>query len=352
MPVMRSRITLVVLTLFALAPRAWAENSASAADPELPAGPRIAVLLLAAGDAPADLSANLTEVLVAVIASQEQARIIGSEEFLTMLAREGNEALSCLESIPCLGRVAVQLNVQQVIAGSVGLRPGGYAFHLTRTDVTTGRVEGRVFREVEGEVGALIAAIRESALRLLEETVEPGSLRLECEVEGAAVHLDDEFIGNAPINRGDVTPGTHTLRVEADEHRTWRGEVEISPGLRSLVQVALEPQPRGTPVNRGVATGAWLLVGLGLASLGTAGALGMASQQELPDDITRVEALDELTLRDDYALSANILFALGGSLLVAGVLWLIFDRQRAFGTSPVSTDTTTGWSPGGMTWAW
>ncbi len=78
----------------------------------------------------------------------------------------------------------------------------------------------------------------------------------------------------------------------------------------------------------------------------------MASQQELPDDITRVEALDELTLRDDYALSANILFSLGGSILVAGVLWLIFDRQRAFGTSPVSTDTTTGWSPGGMTWAW
>ncbi len=355
MPAMRWRAAIVLSTLILIGSPLRAEDGEPSTPPaaEIPNGPRIAILLLAIGEAPADLGANLTEVLVATVADMGQARIIGSEEFQTMLAREGNEALSCLESTTCLGRVAVQLNIQQVIAGSIGLRPNGFAFHLTRTDVTSGRVAGRLFREVEGGVSELIAAIRESAVRLLEDPEEPGSVRVECDVAGATVYLDDELLGNAPVNRAGVAPGTHTLRVEADDHLPWRRDVEVSPGVRSLVQVALEAEPQGTPVHRGIAAATWLLVGLGVAGLGAAGAFGLVSQQELPEGISRAEAVDELSTREDYAWTANILFSAGGTLLLAGVLWLIFDWRRAFGAPPEEEDeSATSLLLGGAPWAW
>jgi len=138
---------------------AWAEEAPSR---------RIAVLLLASGELDPELADNLTEVLIAAVAEgTPNAHIVGKEEFQAILQTQDQESLQCLESAACLGRVGVEVGVSEVISGVVGPRPEGYALSVIRTDIASGRVLGRCFEEVDGDVRALLAAVRSCAAPLL-----------------------------------------------------------------------------------------------------------------------------------------------------------------------------------------
>ncbi len=68
-----------------------------------------------------------------------------------------------------------------------------------------------------------------------------GSLWLISVPAGASVYLDERLYGRTPIAIPDVSEGTHAVRLEHDEYRSWTSQVRIQAGRRQRLTIALDP---------------------------------------------------------------------------------------------------------------
>jgi len=107
----------------------------------------------------------------------------------------------------------------------------------------------------EPEVAALTPEPAVSAALPPPAATEPapqsGTLEIFSEPAGAAVYLDDEFVGNTDPRGGHlvksgVAPGTHQVRMSAADRNDFRGSVDVAAGQSSEVRGSLSepPHPR------------------------------------------------------------------------------------------------------------
>ncbi len=321
--------------------------------PEPPLAPhseRLAVLVLATEASNQELADNLTEVLIAGIAEHTNTQIIGKEEFQSILQRQEEASLECLESDVCLGRVGVQLDVGEVVAGTIGRQGTSFAFHVNRTSISSGEVIRRVFRQVDGGLSELIDAVRHAAPALFEERPEVGGLRVRCSTANATLTLDGEtLMGTLPFNRDDVAVGAHVVRVEAAGYHSYEEEVQITDAATVELVVSLT-STAADETSIPIAITAWSLLGLGAAGLVAAVVLGVRSQDGLPENetLSRRDALNLIDSLETRARSANVLFGVGGALTLAGTMVLIFARRHIFrhrqGAQPEVSLSLNRWS--------
>jgi hypothetical protein len=207
----------------------------------------IAVLLLPSGGVDAAVADALTELLIAAVAERGNTTIVGKEEFQAQLGQGDASTAECLESVTCLGRIGVALGVREVIAGTIGHHGTTWAFALNRIDLRTGVTEGRVFREVEGDLGAVVHTLPESVDDLYVETVEPGRLVVRASVEAAEVSLDGAVIGSVvdgePVRRDLLAPGRHEVVVAARGHQSYSRTIDIEPGTTFALEAELVVLP-------------------------------------------------------------------------------------------------------------
>ena len=170
---------------------------------------RVAVLILAAGGGvDPSMADGLSELLVGALAVQGGVTIVGKEEFQAQLGQGDEGTLDCISSLACLGRVGVQLDVVEVVAGTLAHRDERWVFNLNRVDVRTGEIVGRVFREVEGDLGAVADALNAAIPELYAPAPEPeppvppaplepapGALVLSTPVDGAEVAIEGALVG-------------------------------------------------------------------------------------------------------------------------------------------------------------
>lgn len=71
-----------------------------------------------------------------------------------------------------------------------------------------------------------------------------GSLRVIANAPNAAVTLDGEVIGQAPVTQQNVTPGEHILEATADGYETVQQPVTVEPGQQRVVSLRLERRTR------------------------------------------------------------------------------------------------------------
>lgn len=69
-----------------------------------------------------------------------------------------------------------------------------------------------------------------------------GILLLEADVEGARVFIDDDYIGDAPIDY-DVEPGERVLRVSVPGYYDFERTIEVIAGEETVIQAELERLP-------------------------------------------------------------------------------------------------------------
>ena len=58
---------------------------------------------------------------------------------------------------------------------------------------------------------------------------------------GRRVFVDDRAVGATPVRLPDVTPGSHTVRLELPEHRAWTEDAQVTRGKTTRVAGSLEP---------------------------------------------------------------------------------------------------------------
>lgn len=290
----------------------------------------IAVLLLPSGDVDASVADALTELLIAAVAQRGGATIVGKEEFQAQLGQGDASTAECLESITCLGRVGVALGVREVIAGTIGHHGTTWAFALNRIDLRTGAAEGRVFREVEGDLGAVVRTLPESVADLYVETIEPGRLVVRASVEGAEVSLDGALIGTIalgePVRRDLLTPGLHDVVVRAHGHASYERTIDIEPGTTFALEAELVVLP-----HHGFEVPAltWVLGGVAFAALAGGIGLGVTSTGHAPEMATQREVQAFYAARQNEAIAADVCFGLAAAATAGAIVPLVLAATSA-----------------------
>lgn len=310
-----------------------------------PSRPRVGVMVLAVSPDDAALAEGLGEVLLAAIAGRDALRLVGKEEIQAALGHDDAASLGCLAAPACLGQLGVQLGLGELVAVTLGRREGGFAFDLGRFDPRTGVRLAHVFREVNAdEVGALADAML-AALATSEETAAPASARVVLTVEPrhATVRIDGVVV--ATSDAIELSPGAHRLEVRAEGFVSVERSLELAAGERRDVDVALAsiappppPDVRGLVEERrapwtviAIASGG-VAVGAGALALG----LGVRSQREVDEGVTRAEALAQVEARRRDARIANVGWVVGSAALAtAAVTAVLAWRGRDEGVALV-----------------
>jgi len=351
------------LVLWLAAPAAAQGGPPEAAEPTEPRR-RVAALVLTTGDLDPAMASALSEVLIGALAARGGVTLVGLEELQAQLGQGDAGTLECIGSMACLGRAGVQLDVVEIVAGTLAQRDSRWVFNLNRVDLREGEIVGRVFREVEGDLGAVADALHAAVPELYappepEPEPEPpippappepapGALIVRTPVTGAEVTVDGALVGLTASGglSHELPAGSYALEVGASGYHRWQRTVAVRSGAETRIEVALEEAWTET-------VHPWVIVGASIAgaALGVGIGLGVASQERLsldPDnmrtgEISRAEAVAYYDARRAEALAANVLFGVAGAAAASAVLFLFFpERARVEGVAVLP-------APGGLT---
>lgn len=304
-------------------------------------------MVLAVDPAEATLAEGLGELLLAHMA-HDGVRMVGKEEIQAALGHDDAGSLGCLATPSCLGQLATQLGLEELVAVTFARRGEGFSFDLARFELRSGERRADVHREVAAaEVGSLAEAMV-AALETSTEAPTPRPARLTLAVEPSNAHVVLDGVAVEVDGPLSVTAGTHRLRVEAEGYVAVERTLELDEGERRDVDVALaavpppsppfDPRPvRERPDPFGPV--AWVAGGVTVVSAGVALAFGLRSQREVETGVTRAEALSQVSSRRREARIANVGLAVGAVALVgaavSGVLaWR--GRRTRVGLEPLA----------------
>jgi hypothetical protein len=120
------------------------------------------------------------------------------------------------------------------------LAPGTYTVRVARSG----------YREQSQRVSVSASGTRDVSFRLQRPAaaaaptassgVFTGSVFVDSRPRGARVLLDNKEIGVTPIQVGDVSVGSHVVRLELPDHRPWTTATRVSAGQVSSVRASLE----------------------------------------------------------------------------------------------------------------
>ncbi len=164
----------------------------------------------------------------------------------------------------------------------------------------------------------------ERRIALLEERAESeraarrsrpttGTLRIDASIPGAEVEVDTRSVGRTPVLEPlALAPGAHRLLIRRAGYLPFRSEVRVEAGVTTSAYADLQRATayralRGTPVW------AWVVGGVGVASLATSLGFGIvASGQQGDGDLAGAR---RSALASDVFLGSGLALALGATLL-------------------------------------
>ncbi len=283
--------------------QAWAQDSEQVTEPlpesETPSQPEpartlVAVLFLATGEVDEGLAENLTEVLVASIASAGRFTIVGREQFGTAMGVGGEEeTLRCAEDPVCLGRIGTLIGAEEVVLGALGERAGRYLVNLSRFDVRRARLVHRVFRATPHELGPLISMVGEGARELMRPP--PGAVRITVNVSESELVLDGELVEGPPPRRGrgggprvvrGLEPGEHVLLVRAEGYDELEQAFQVERGETTELTLGLSRTPIEVVEERPWYRRWWVWTILGVVVVGAGTATAVALTSDDSESVT------------------------------------------------------------------
>jgi len=114
--------------------------------------------------------------------------------------------------------------------------------YTTGTPYNTVRVEKSGYHTYSASLPSTPAA---GETRNVYTTLQPvetaGSIYVTSSPSGAAIYLNGNYRGTAPVTIGDLSPGTYTLEAERSGYRSDMSTVTVRAGQQSNIQFTLTP---------------------------------------------------------------------------------------------------------------
>lgn len=283
-------------------------------------------------------AALTAEIGAAIKAVGKQAKVSSLALDEVMLA------LGCTQqSVACVQKIGAMINAQTLIFAAVKKEGAQKTLELRRVDVKTGADAGKATATLSADAEKRARELRGAMTDLFnlpksraDAIPDTGELVLLSSMPNIEIVVNGQPRGVAPLNLMNLPEGKYSLEARRPGYRTWRAIVIVKPGRISHLQIALQRDltpPPSRSIGQIISPQTWILAGLGVAALGTGAgfAAHMVSQQNDFDqlngataqEIARMQDLKDTGDRD--ALVANVLFAVGGGLLLTAAILTYFD---------------------------
>jgi hypothetical protein len=286
--------------------------------------------------------------------------------------------LGCDTNNPeCLEQAAEQLDARVLIYGRVVKVEQAHQVTIEIFDANSAKFERRLVRTLANNADPVVA-FRRQTQSIFDPDVDNSGTRLTIgsSVDGATVKINDTMIGNAPVERKGLPPGTYEVEVSNEGYEPWTKSVDlieggdirlwaplkevepekVAPGPVADKTGAEDPSSAGSdaapgaagysggiaPPKSGVGSGpnwgAWSAVGVGGLAVGASlvfGGLMSGTQDDLTAHDARRSELNRdeyIAERDDivgtgesYELAHRVLLGVGAVSIIAGTAWLLLD---------------------------
>ncbi len=243
--------------------------SLSVAAPASAAG-RMALLPLATGQGAPEDVLRLEGALRASIESVTGRRLESPKSTRELIESARGLGVDCRASdLECLLKLAVLVGIDTLLVPSVSLGQDAFKLDLVLIDAVSKSVKRAVQHTISPSSETFGQDVEGIAVELFAPARYVGTLHVTANVPGAEVKVDDEVLGNTPLEPlEDVKVGQHLVVVSKGGASPYAALVEVRYGTTTNVDVALA----GGAGTLGMPGGSDLLFlsGVSLASLGGA----------------------------------------------------------------------------------
>jgi hypothetical protein len=193
----------------------------------------------------AETAQNLTQLLSVEVKGVQGASVVSHDDIAAMLQLSAQKmAVGCGDD-NCMVQIAGALAVDRLISGDAGKLGDTYIVNLRLIDVRHGTVENRVTETYRGEEEQLLHAVQHAGRKLLGlAAAGTGRLAITANQSPAAVFVDDQQRGQAPLPVEALLPGQHAVRISRDGFFDWQGDVYVDPGQTTSLWAQLKERPQ------------------------------------------------------------------------------------------------------------
>ncbi len=304
---------------------AGAPAPVAVATPVVPAtsSSRLAVLpVVLGGVGDATLAARIHDYLRSGLARGAFALV--DDAAVEPLARGGCETPACLRA---LGKAT---GATFALRARVTVNDRDYVIRLELVTIKDAAVvatsEERCDLCGRGEVGTLVETQAALLRRKLEDLIQgPPVLVLTSQPAGALVYVDDELVGQTPLERTSIA-GAHVVRVVLEGYVPELRQLQLATGVRESISVPLRRSPRALR-RRGLG---WGGVGLGIPAVAAGVVLLVLDGREIRSDCSASDRNQDLGGRCRYIhntdWSGAVALAAGAALIAIGATLLRVNR--------------------------
>lgn len=246
---------------------------ASLAATDVQAGPRVALLPIGAVSETSTDLRGLEERLHAVVEGVLGEDLVPAGATQDLIESAAALGLRCHGADQgCLLKLAVLVELDQLLVPSMMLDDAGHHLHLALVDVTTGTTRGALLHRIESIGEKLDDELVKIAGALLAPAQYTGTLVVQANEAGATVRLDGVVVGETPLGPLQFVPaGDHLIVLTHGDERAMVQLVTVEPGRETSIVV--ESEERNFLEGRSVG----FIGGLGLAALGGTVAIATAA---------------------------------------------------------------------------
>jgi TolB-like protein len=219
--------------------------------------PHIAILNLEGREISENEAATLSDHLRGQLVNLGTFIVLDRNKMEEVLREQGFQQSGCTLT-ECAVRVGRVLNVQKMVAGSIGKLNKTYAINILMIDVESGRIEKSFNRNYGGEIDGLLEILQDIALEMAGK--KSHKLTVYSAPKGAEVFVNNKVIGKTPLTRSVPTGSNFKIRIKYPGYKDW--EKALSMTSDQVLEVEM--------VQRGKASHTWLWVagGVGAAAIG------------------------------------------------------------------------------------
>jgi TolB-like protein len=180
--------------------------------------PHIAILNLEGREISENEAATLTDQLRGHLVNVDAFIVLERGKMENILLEQGFQQSGCTLT-ECAVRAGRMLNVQKMVAGSIGKLNKTYAINISMIDVQSGRIEKSFNRNYEGEIDGLLEILQDIALEMVGK--KSHKLTVYSAPKGAEVMINKKVIGKTPLSRNVPIGSSFKIRVKYPGYKDW-----------------------------------------------------------------------------------------------------------------------------------
>lgn len=211
---------------------------------------------------------GISESEAATLSDQLRGHLVNLNAFIVLdrgtmeeiLKEQGLQQSGCTIT-ECAVRVGRVLNVQKIVAGSIGKIGKTYAINISMIDVESSRIERSFNRNYQGEIDGLLEILKDIAQEIAGRKLY--KLTIYSAPKDAEVLLNGKSLGKTPLARQVIAGSSLKILVKSPGYQDWEKTLAVTRDEELNVEMVAVKSAKVKSSSR-----TWLWVAGGAAALG------------------------------------------------------------------------------------